>query len=125
MFDKLIESDSEGADFKDRRRYFLTSSIIVGILFLGAVIFSIYAAEIDLGNDEFELSTLLAPTVPNAPPTSGAITRRRVSGIPSVSESSSRTRCGICVDVYRTYESVPAAYSATTARGSIALGMSR
>lgn len=69
MFDKLIESDSTGAEFKNRRNYFMVSSIVVGILFLSAVVFSIYAAEIGLGTDEFELSTILPPvSMPEAAP---------------------------------------------------------
>ncbi|MGB7069702.1 MAG: TonB family protein [Pyrinomonadaceae bacterium] len=61
MFEKMIESNSEGSEFKDRRSYFLVSSIVVGILFLSAVVFSIYAGEIGLGSDEIAISTLLAP----------------------------------------------------------------
>lgn len=61
MFDRLIESGSTGADFKPRSRYFLVSSLVVGILFVSAVIFSIYAAEIGLGNDNLEISALIAP----------------------------------------------------------------
>ncbi len=68
MFDKLIESDTTGAEFKNRRSYFLVSSFVVGILFLSAVVFSIYAADISLGTDEFELSTLIAPTIPEVVP---------------------------------------------------------
>jgi periplasmic protein TonB len=68
MFDKLIESDTTGAEFKNRRSYFLVSSVVVGILFLSAVVFSIYAADISLGTDEFELSTLIAPTIPEVVP---------------------------------------------------------
>lgn len=64
MFDRLIESDTAGADFKSRSRYFLVSSLVVGLLFVSAVIFSIYAAEVGLGNEEFELSTVLAPNEP-------------------------------------------------------------
>lgn len=41
---------------------------MVGILFLSAVVFSIYAAEIGLGTDEFELSTMLPPTIPEVVP---------------------------------------------------------
>lgn len=68
MFDKLIESDTTGAEFKNRRSYFLVSSVVVGILFLSAVVFSIYAADISLGTDDFELSTLVAPTIPEVVP---------------------------------------------------------
>ena len=61
MFDKLIESEPAGADFKNRRRYFMTSSVIVGILFLTAVVISIYAADFGLGKDGLELTEMIAP----------------------------------------------------------------
>jgi TonB family protein len=61
MFDKLIESNSEAAEFKDRRSYFMASSIVVGVLFLAAVVVSIYAGEIGLGHDDFELTALISP----------------------------------------------------------------
>jgi len=60
MFDRLIESDT--TEFKPRRRYFLVSSVVVGLLFVSAVIFSIYASEIGLGNDAFDVAQILAPT---------------------------------------------------------------
>ena len=59
MFDRLIESET--ADLKPRSRYFIVSSVVVGLLFVSAVIFSIYAGEIGLGNDQFEVSMLIAP----------------------------------------------------------------
>ena len=61
MFDKLIESNSEGAEFKNRRSYFMASTVVVGLLFLAAVVASIYAGEIGVGNADFDLSELLAP----------------------------------------------------------------
>ena len=61
MFDKLIVSEPEGADFHNRRSYFMVSAFAVGILFLAAVVFSIYAADFGLGNDSFELSMVMAP----------------------------------------------------------------
>ena len=64
MFDKLIESEPEGAEFKNRRSYFMVSSLVVGIFFATAVVFSLYAANIDLGSDNFVLSTMLAPVEP-------------------------------------------------------------
>ncbi len=67
MFDKLIESDSVHADFKGRSRYFLVSSVIVGILFLAAVVASLYAADIDIGAAEFDMARLIAPEVVEAP----------------------------------------------------------
>ncbi|MEO7674262.1 MAG: energy transducer TonB [Pyrinomonadaceae bacterium] len=67
MFDKLIVSDEQGAEFKGRSRYFMISTVVVGILFISAVVFSLYAADIGLGNDQFELSMMIAPITPEAP----------------------------------------------------------
>ena len=61
MFDKLIESTSERADTRDRRNYFMVSSLVVGALFLTAVVISIYAADYGLGSNNFELSMMLPP----------------------------------------------------------------
>src|SRR5688500_9627711 len=67
MFDKLIESNTAEAEFKPRRKFFMMSSVVVGILFLSAVVFSLYAQDIDLGTDNFELAELLAPVTADAP----------------------------------------------------------
>lgn len=61
MFDRLIESVPVTADIKNRRSYFMTSSVVVGILFLAAVVVSIYAKDFNLGNGSLEMSALLAP----------------------------------------------------------------
>ena len=66
MFDRLIESDRISADFKPRRRYFLISTLVVGSLFISAVVISLYAADIGLGNDSYELSAIIAPVQPPA-----------------------------------------------------------
>lgn len=67
MFDKLIESNSAEAEFKPRRKFFMVSTVVVGILFLSAVIASLYAQEFDLGSGEFEMSMLLAPVTAEVP----------------------------------------------------------
>lgn len=61
MFDQLVESEPHRADFKNRRNYFMVSSFVVGVLFVTAVVVSIYAADIGLGNSSFELVEMLAP----------------------------------------------------------------
>jgi len=61
MFDKLIESDTAGAEFKNRSRYFTVSTIVVGTLFLTAVVYSLYGAEVGLGAVNFDVSELVAP----------------------------------------------------------------
>ncbi len=67
MFDRLIESESVHTDLQARRRYFVGSSIIVGLLFLTAVVFSIYAADFDIGEGNFDMSRMIAPVVADAP----------------------------------------------------------
>lgn len=67
MFDRLIESEAVHADLRNRKRYFLVSFFAVGTLFLSAVIFSIYAADFDIGNGELEITRLLAPIAHEAP----------------------------------------------------------
>jgi hypothetical protein len=67
MFDKLIESNSVEADFKPRGRYFTVSTVVVGILFLTAVMVSLYAQDFALGTDDFDVAELLAPIAPEAP----------------------------------------------------------
>jgi protein TonB len=61
MFDQLVESEPRGAEFKDRRRYFVVSSLVVGVLFSTAVVISIFAASYDLGTGNFELVEMIAP----------------------------------------------------------------
>lgn len=61
MFDRMIVSDANAVESRGRSRYFLVSTLVVGALFVSAVVISIYAVEIDLGTDEFELSMMLAP----------------------------------------------------------------
>lgn len=68
MFDKLIESEPASADFKNRRTYFIVSTAAVSVLFTVAVVISIYAVEISLGTDSFELSQILAVAEPIAEP---------------------------------------------------------
>lgn len=67
MFDKLVESSSTGADLKPRRRIFVASFFFVAVLFVTAVVASIYAADFDLGTDNFDIAQLLSPIVRTEP----------------------------------------------------------
>jgi protein TonB len=67
MFDKLVESHATGAEFKNRSRYFMVSTVVVGILFLTAVVYSLYAADIGFVKGDFEISELISPITPDAP----------------------------------------------------------
>lgn len=61
MFEQLVESTAPKADPKNRRAYFLTSSVVVGILFLSAVVISIYSADFAIGKDSLDLTEMIAP----------------------------------------------------------------
>lgn len=67
MFEQLVESNTAEAEFKPRRKFFLVSSIVVGILFVTAVVAGIYAADFNLGTDNFDIAELLAPVAQTAP----------------------------------------------------------
>ena len=67
MFDKLVESDLNGADLKPRRRIFVASFVFVGLLFATAVVAGIYAADYTLGTDNFDIAELLAPVAATPP----------------------------------------------------------
>jgi TonB family protein len=61
MFDRLIVSEPAGAHIRSRRNYFLVSTVAVGTLLLTAVVFSIFAEELSLGTESFELTVLALP----------------------------------------------------------------
>jgi hypothetical protein len=61
MFDHLIETTADASAVRKRRYYFLLSSVVVGILFIAALVVSIYAEEIGLGAEGFDTSSLVLP----------------------------------------------------------------
>lgn len=60
MFEKLIESEIDQTA-KGRRKYFVASSVVVGLLFITAVVLSIYAGDYGLGKFDIEIADLTAP----------------------------------------------------------------
>ncbi|MBK9163596.1 MAG: energy transducer TonB [Acidobacteria bacterium] len=62
MFDVLVETNGSRADARGRRKYFAVSALLVGALFLSAVIVSIYAADFDIGGD-IEMARMLVAQV--------------------------------------------------------------
>jgi TonB family protein len=97
MFDKLIESQPSGAEFKNRRGYFMMSAVIVGVLFLTAVVISIYAADFAFGADRLDLEAMLAPAEvaaaepEPAKPRPPASSTREHSDVPTRRENMART----------------------------------
>jgi TonB family protein len=66
MFDRLIATQPDGAGARSRRNYFFVSTAAVLTLVLTAVVASIFAEELSLGTDNFELSVLIMPVDPPA-----------------------------------------------------------
>lgn len=114
MFDKLIESEPGGADFKSRRKYFMVSSVCVGVLFATAVVFSIYAADIGLGSSSFELAEILAP-VDVAAPEPETPQPQRTQTQASAASSDTPTRA---INMSRTDEPTIAPNSISTTRNT-------
>lgn len=67
MFDRLVESDTAAAELQGRSRYFLLTATAIGGLFLSTLVLSLYAADIGLGTEQFDVSTMLAPVAAEAP----------------------------------------------------------
>lgn len=66
MFDRLIVTEPAGANLRSRKNYFLVSALTVGALALTAVVVSIFAGDVNLGTDTFELSVIVMPVDPPA-----------------------------------------------------------
>jgi protein TonB len=61
MLDQLVESKSNRRENKTRGGYLLTTFVLVVGLCFSAVLWSLFAQDLGMGNDEFELSTLVTP----------------------------------------------------------------
>lgn len=70
MLEQMIESKSNGEKEKSRGGYLLTTFVLVVGLFFSAILWSLFAQELTMGNGDFELSALIAPAavVEDVPP---------------------------------------------------------
>src|SRR5215210_8832268 len=69
MLDQLVESKSHTGENKKRGGFLLTTFIIVTTLFAGGIIYSLFAKDLGTSDEGLELSTLVAPPLPEeAPP---------------------------------------------------------
>ena len=67
MLDQLVESKSGGRENKTRGGYLLTTFVLVVGLFFSAVLWSLFAKDLGMGNGSLDISTLVAPIVENVP----------------------------------------------------------
>lgn len=70
MLDQLVESKSNRKENKTRGGYLLTTFMVVAGLLSSAVVYSLFAKDFGIGNNDFELSKLIMPlpVVEDAPP---------------------------------------------------------
>jgi periplasmic protein TonB len=70
MLDNLVESKSNLQNTKRRGSYLITTGFLVFSLFASGILWSLFAKDLDIGNDSLELSSIVPP-VPMAeePPT--------------------------------------------------------
>lgn len=69
MFDKLVITEPQGASFQDRKKYFLLSGVALSAILSTALIVSLFAVDLDLGTDDFDLVELMSPVeMPQAEP---------------------------------------------------------
>jgi periplasmic protein TonB len=69
MLDQLVESKSHTGENKKRGGFLLTTFIIVTTLFAGGIVYSLFAKDLGTSDEGLELSTLVAPPLPEeAPP---------------------------------------------------------
>jgi protein TonB len=69
MLDQLVESKSNAAENTKRGGFLLTTFIIVSALFAGGIVYSLFAKDLGTSDEGLELSTLVAPPLPEeAPP---------------------------------------------------------
>lgn len=61
MFDKLVLTQPEAADLKNRKTYFIASGLTLSVTLTVAMVVSLFAVDLDLGTDDFGMVELIAP----------------------------------------------------------------
>jgi len=61
MFNELIETEPKGADIKNRKAYFIVSSLVLGTTLFVSLIVSLFAVDLNLGMGDMDMLELVAP----------------------------------------------------------------
>ncbi len=61
MFEQLIETEPQHNDVKNRGRYFIITSVVLCSTLFAALIFSLFAVDLNLGMGELDMFELIAP----------------------------------------------------------------
>jgi len=68
MLDQLIESRSHTEENAKRGGFLMATFFLAAIMLLSGVLWSLFAKDLAIGNENLELSTMVAPVPENAPP---------------------------------------------------------
>ncbi len=69
MFDQLVESKSNAGENTKRGGFLITTFLIVSTVFIGGVLWSLFAKDLGVGGGDLELSSLVTPVpLPEAEP---------------------------------------------------------
>ena len=86
MLNQLIESKSNWKESKTRGGYLLTTFVLVTSFCFSALVWSLFAKDLGMGSEDFELSNLIAPIAENSPPAPVEKTEKRHQSAKTKSE---------------------------------------
>jgi len=61
MFDQLLETEPQKAEVKNRKGYFIASSVVIFSVLFGGLIISLFTIDLNLGMGEVDMMELIAP----------------------------------------------------------------
>jgi protein TonB len=93
MLEQLVESKNNSRETKTRGGFLLTTFMLVAILCFSAVLWSLFAMNVGIGDGELEISSLVAPIAPaqDAPPPPEPVQKQENTSPNAVSETTRQT----------------------------------
>lgn len=115
MLDQLVESKSHTGENTKRGGFLLTTFVIVTTLFAGGIIYSLFAKDIGTSDEGLELSTLVAPPLPEEAPPPPPEPEQK----PEKQQTSEKVETTIVKDAYATVENTKEPPKETTGQKDV------
>ena len=90
MLEQLIESRSHAEENAKRGGFLMATFFVAAIMLSSGILWSLFAKDIAMGNDNLEISTMVAPVPENAPPVPLKIEDKRIQ--PQIEKVAAPTR---------------------------------